>query len=463
MLARESGLKFEKYSYSSRNRLCSSQIIDKREKTQSESRYAYDAFGRRILVQDRDEACMKSIYDGFTFDIIKQSPTFANGMFTDSNETGLRISRTGRPTGDRYRYLEDDKNDGNRYYNIDEGNYKTVSSRYVGERTLINVNGVAAAQNADGNISYFTTDLLGSVRATTDNSAFETDTYAYDAFGSLVQGDLSGAKDLGYLGKQFDKATGLYNYGYRDYKPDVARFTTQDPIRDGMNWYAYCGGDPINYIDENGLEATDKKKPAIYPTAGNAFNLDFGRDYSNMAVQNFKNGHPILGTIQMLDSACEIVYDLAAAYECAQGIGAAIEGVTALVSTGSVNSGIETIKNYGPMNKGPLPDGMANTFRGGSYSQVTLQSDLTLYRVYGGTAEQLGSYWTKTAPKGPLQSTIDLALKPEWGNTAENVVKINVPAGTTIFEGFAESQGGFLLGGGSQVVIPNVDPSWVVK
>ena len=253
MLAGESGMKSEKYSYSSRNWLCSSQIIDKREKTQSESRYAYDAFGRRILVQDRDEACMKSIYDGFTFDIIKQSPTFANGMFTDSNELGLRISRTGRPTGDRYRYLEDDKNDGNRYYNIDDGNYKTVSNRYVGERTLINVNGVAAAQNADGNISYFTADLLGSVRATTDSSGFETDTYTYDAFGSLVQGDLSGAKDLGYLGKQFDKATGLYNYGYRDYKPDVARFTTVDPIRDGTNWFVYCDGDSVNFVDLWGL------------------------------------------------------------------------------------------------------------------------------------------------------------------------------------------------------------------
>ena len=106
---------------------------------------------------------------------------------------------------------------------------------------------------------------------------------------------------------------------------------TQDPIRDGINWYAYCNGDPINYIDENGLEATDKKKPAIYPTAGNAFNLDFGRDYSNMAVQNFKNGHPILGTIQMLDSACEIVYDLAAAYGCANVIGAFIATPTALL------------------------------------------------------------------------------------------------------------------------------------
>lgn len=28
---------------------------------------------------------------------------------------------------------------------------------------------------------------------------------------------------------------------------------SQDPIRDGRNWYAYCGGDPINYTDPNGL------------------------------------------------------------------------------------------------------------------------------------------------------------------------------------------------------------------
>jgi RHS repeat-associated protein len=26
---------------------------------------------------------------------------------------------------------------------------------------------------------------------------------------------------------------GLYNYGYRDYAPEAARFTTVDPVRDG--------------------------------------------------------------------------------------------------------------------------------------------------------------------------------------------------------------------------------------
>jgi RHS repeat-associated protein len=32
---------------------------------------------------------------------------------------------------------------------------------------------------------------------------------------------------------EYDTATGMYNYGYRDYSPRAARFTTVDPIRDG--------------------------------------------------------------------------------------------------------------------------------------------------------------------------------------------------------------------------------------
>ena len=91
--------------------------------------------------------------------------------------------------------------------------------------------------------------LCESVVIDRENKTQSESRYAYDAFGSLVQGDLSGAKDLGYLGKQFDKATGLYNYGYRDYKPAVARFTTVDPIRDGTNWFVYCDGDSVNFVD----------------------------------------------------------------------------------------------------------------------------------------------------------------------------------------------------------------------
>ena len=35
--------------------------------------------------------------------------------------------------------------------------------------------------------------------------------------------------------------------GFRDYAPELARFTTVDPIRDGYNWYAYVGNNPVNF------------------------------------------------------------------------------------------------------------------------------------------------------------------------------------------------------------------------
>jgi len=122
--------------------------------------------------------------------------------------------------------------------------------------------------------------------------------------------------------------------------------------------------------------------------------------------------------------------------------------------------GEATALRFGPTNPGPLPATVANTFRGGSYTATTLNEATTLYRVYGGTAGKLGSYWTRTAPSGPLQATIDLALNPQWGNTSAQVARIQVPAGTTIFEGAATAQGG-LVGGGSQVFIPNVNPGWL--
>lgn len=116
---------------------------------------------------------------------------------------------------------------------------------------------------------------------------------------------------------------------------------------------------------------------------------------------------------------------------------------------------------FGPVNPGPLPDVVANTFRSGSYTQSTLSEATTFYRAYGGTAPKVGSFWTRTEPSGPLQATIDLALNPAWGNTATEVAAIQVPTGTTIFEGAAAAQGG-LVGGGSQIYLQTVPASWVI-
>lgn len=119
---------------------------------------------------------------------------------------------------------------------------------------------------------------------------------------------------------------------------------------------------------------------------------------------------------------------------------------------------------HGPSNPGPLADkpDLMSTFRSGSYSVVTTTRPTTLYRVYGGTAGELGTYWTTVKPSGPVQSILDSALFTKWGNTATKWVEIRVPPGVTYYEGIAAEQGG-LAGGGTQVVIPQrVDPNWIV-
>ena len=41
------------------------------------------------------------------------------------------------------------------------------------------------------------------------------------------------------------------------YDPLTSRMLTEDPIRDGLNWYTYCGNNPIRFFDPSGLVAVD--------------------------------------------------------------------------------------------------------------------------------------------------------------------------------------------------------------
>ena len=60
---------------------------------------------------------------------------------------------------------------------------------------------------------------------------------------------------------------------------------------------------------------------------------------------------------------------------------------------------------------------------------------------------------------GGMQSQLDLALNPDWGNTVAYVTEVTVPKGTVIYERFAapltRNRGaGMLTGGGNQIYIP---------
>ena len=114
------------------------------------------------------------------------------------------------------------------------------------------------------------------------------------------------------------------------------------------------------------------------------------------------------------------------------------------------------------MNPGPLPPDIAKTFSGGRYARVVVgqegwSSDHGVYRVYGGRSGSEGrdgTFYALLPQTGGLQSQIDLALRPEWGNTAENVTCIYLSPGTVIYVGSAASQGGPWVGGATQVYVP---------
>lgn len=80
-----------------------------------------------------------------------------------------------------------------------------------------------------------------------------------DAFGNVVS-DTNPALDpyIGFAGGLTDRDTGLIRFGFRDYLPDIGRWTARDPIGiagGDLDLYAYCGQDPVNCVVRMGLIA----------------------------------------------------------------------------------------------------------------------------------------------------------------------------------------------------------------
>jgi len=77
----------------------------------------------------------------------------------------------------------------------------------------------------------------------------------FDAWGQIRIGSQSGDPKGRYcanLGHKQDDESGLIYMRARYYEPTSGRFISQDPSKNGQNWFDYCGADPVNSIDTNG-------------------------------------------------------------------------------------------------------------------------------------------------------------------------------------------------------------------
>ena len=110
---------------------------------------------------------------------------------------------------------------------------------------------------------YFQRNLLGDGVGIYDTSGTKVGGYAYDAWGNctitLDENGIAFRNPIRYRGYYYDEDTKLYYLNVRYYCPEWRRFISPDDTAyldsesaNGLNLYAYCNNDPVNYADPSG-------------------------------------------------------------------------------------------------------------------------------------------------------------------------------------------------------------------
>ena len=164
---------------------------------------------------------------------------------------------------------------------------------------------------------YYLQDHLGNNRVVCNASGTVEQVNHYYPFGGLFGQSTNGdTQRYKYNGKELDRMHGLdwYDYGARHMAPDASRFTTIDPMAEkyyNMSPYAYCGNNPVSYIDEHG----DSISFAGIIQYGNALNINISQsvisdwqtisglslsvsESGNIVYAKDENGKPIVSSYQ---------------------------------------------------------------------------------------------------------------------------------------------------------------------
>ncbi len=119
-------------------------------------------------------------------------------------------------------------------------------------------------------VYYHHTDHLGTTRAVSDENGVVVWEAETEAFGSVLSENGTKGFTASFTGKLYDEDAGMYYFNARWYDSEIGRFVTQDPARDGANWYGYCSNNPLIYTDPTGA-------------------FDIKADYKNDALFCFKS------------------------------------------------------------------------------------------------------------------------------------------------------------------------------
>ena len=150
---------------------------------------------------------------------------------------------------------------------ITDGMY--VVAEYTGIQSTyyyrgINLIGYTSAEET----AYYRMNAHVDVVAVVDGFGETLKTYKYDAFGKqeedgnewlkiLFGVNVEDSNPFRYCAEYYDEETEFIYLRARYYSPEIQRFISEDPIKDGINWYAYCGNNPVMFVDPSGLVVTE--------------------------------------------------------------------------------------------------------------------------------------------------------------------------------------------------------------
>jgi len=123
------------------------------------------------------------------------------------------------------------------------------------------------AMTKGGATYYLTYDQVGSLRVVANASGTAIKRIDYDSFGNIINDtNPSSTIPFGFAGGLQDIDTKLVRFGFRDYDPDVGRWTAKDPIlfaAGDVDLYGYCVSDPITLVDASGMLVGTLTRPAL--------------------------------------------------------------------------------------------------------------------------------------------------------------------------------------------------------